>query len=183
MDVLRMVGLDAYMLLRYHVVCYKYVRSIIWDVIIWYVIILYGIIWYVIFLFLSLCSAELLLLPSKKLFHYVFILSSNYLIIVLSSRKHQFLSFILFSSCIAVSFSISSLLYCQFSPNLSLSFSIYPRTIPLPPPPHFRLALFLSFWGILVLMPTYMTANPNTPEWERYTLSNVLTGMKNILLC
>ena len=27
MDVLRMVGLDAYMLLRYHVVCYKYVRN------------------------------------------------------------------------------------------------------------------------------------------------------------
>ena len=27
MDVLRMVGLDAYMLLRYHVVCYKYVTQ------------------------------------------------------------------------------------------------------------------------------------------------------------
>ena len=87
MDVLRMVGLDAYMLLRYHVVCYKYVRSIIWCVIIWYVIIWYGIIWLVICLFLSLCSVELLLFPSQKLFHYVFILSSNYLIIVLSSRK------------------------------------------------------------------------------------------------
>ena len=148
MDVLRMVGLDAYMLLRYHVVCYKYVRSIIWYVIIWYVIIWYGIIWLAIFLFLSLCSVQLLLLPSKKLFHYVFILSSNCLIIVLSSRKHQFLSFILFSSCIAVSFSISSLLYCQFSPNLSLSFSIYPLTVPPPPFQTGPVPLFLGYSGI-----------------------------------
>lgn len=39
-----------------------------------------------------------------------------------------------------------------------------------------RLSLFLSFWGILVLMPIYMTSNVITKEWDRYTLSNVVSG-------
>lgn len=39
--------------------------------------------------------------------------------------------------------------------------------------PHiFRLALFMSFWGMLILIPVYST-EPADTEWGRYTLSNV----------
>jgi hypothetical protein len=42
----------------------------------------------------------------------------------------------------------------------------------------YKLALFLSFWGMLVLIPLYSSANSN-PRWDRYTLSNVLHGDEN----
>ena len=39
----------------------------------------------------------------------------------------------------------------------------------------YKLALFLSFWGLLLLVPLYSTVTADT-AWDRYTLSNVLAG-------
>ena len=39
----------------------------------------------------------------------------------------------------------------------------------------YKLALFLSFWGLLLLVPLYSTVAADS-AWDRYTLSNVLAG-------
>jgi hypothetical protein len=40
----------------------------------------------------------------------------------------------------------------------------------------YKLALFLSFWGVIVLLPIYSSSDTKTKEWEKYTLSNVTEG-------
>lgn len=42
-----------------------------------------------------------------------------------------------------------------------------------------KFAVFLTFWGLLVLTPLYCTA-AITQDWDRYTLTNVLNGDKDI---
>ena len=37
---------------------------------------------------------------------------------------------------------------------------------------YIRLALFMCFWGLLILIPLYSTA-AGSQEWDQYTLSNV----------
>lgn len=41
----------------------------------------------------------------------------------------------------------------------------------------YKFSLFLTFWGLLVLVPCYGTANPD-PNWDRFAISNLLTGEK-----
>lgn len=45
----------------------------------------------------------------------------------------------------------------------------------------YKLSLFLSFWGLLVLLPLYCTVKPVNPKatiiaWDKYSISNVVLG-------
>ena len=43
----------------------------------------------------------------------------------------------------------------------------------------YKLAIFYSFWGLLVLLPIYSTVDGNVSlasSWDKYTISNVMTG-------
>ena len=39
-----------------------------------------------------------------------------------------------------------------------------------------RLCLFLSFWGLLVLLPTYATIDTPLQRWDKYTILNAAAG-------
>lgn len=40
----------------------------------------------------------------------------------------------------------------------------------------YKLAIFMSIWGVFVLMPLYGTASDMNHGWNKYTISNVLGG-------
>jgi hypothetical protein len=39
----------------------------------------------------------------------------------------------------------------------------------------YKMSIFLSFWGILVLLPIYSTSSSNN-KWDQYSISNILLG-------
>jgi len=40
----------------------------------------------------------------------------------------------------------------------------------------FRASAFLTFWGLLVLVPVYSTASTDFVQWNKYTLANIFNG-------
>lgn len=69
--------------------------------------------------------------------------------------------------------------------NARGSLTLLLLTPPLIPQPYrscspsaHRLALFLTFWGLVVLIPVYSTATPDG-EWDRLAINNLLNGPKS----